>query len=151
MSVRNDVIQGIVDLMATGLVNTDTYGVTIRSVSQITTNLLTTPSHTLPAIVLTDTGGEEITTKGASGTQYIALIECRCIVNEAHIEDTNRKLNDVSGAVKAFIDSTTAWHPRCLHVGCSAVVGFKYDNLLSGTGETTLTLTALYYRLQGEV
>jgi hypothetical protein len=154
VSIRNDVIKGIIDAMAAGLADgTDSFGAFIKKVTPMNQNLLTSPSFELPAVIVTDTGGEEITSRGADSTAYIALIECRCLVNESTIEATISKLNDVSGAVKNFIESTNTWHARCLHVSCSGVVGFRVDdNILgyAGAGESTLTLSALYYRNQGE-
>ena len=154
MSIRNDVIQGIVDTMAAGLADgTDSFGAFIKKVTPMNQNLFTTPTFDLPAVIVTDTGGEEITARGADSTAYIALIECRCIVSETTIEQTIAKLNDVSGAVKNFVESTQTWHARCLHVSCSGVVGFRVDdNILgyAGAGESTLTLSALYYRNRGE-
>ena len=153
MSVRNDVIQGIVDLMATGIAGANATGIAVQSVTRDRVNVLSAPAGSFPLVFVRDTGVEDTIARGADGTRYRAIIECRCMVLSTDPDAAVADLNDVVGAIKQFVETTTGWHPRCLAVGFSAVESYRLDgNFVNyqGACEAIVTLVAMYYRLTGE-
>lgn len=106
MSVRKEIIAGLITALE-AVKNDSSYPIKIKSVKEYDENYLTFENHEVPAIMVDDTGQEDLVVRKNNAYKYALNFAIGGFVTADSKVGLRKDINDIQSFIKQFIDSTS--------------------------------------------
>ncbi len=121
MSVRKEIIAGLVAAL-TAVKSDSSYPIKIKSVKEYDENYLLFENHEVPAIMVDDTGQEDLVVRKGNSYKYAMNFAIGGFITASSKIGLRKDINDIHSFIKQFIDSTAG---SVIH---AAAQNIEYEN-----------------------